>query len=347
MKSTATHLRLKSGWYLDQPVLPIWLVGLITAYLVVVIAAVMASPPNLGRLSSDTTTSQPTPAKTPTPKASPAVVPPTPAPAPAARIETYNQDLKPDPGLQQILDNYNGSTPPSGVVVLDNTDKIYAAIEPEQIRSAASLYKLFVAREIYDFRAQGKLSFDQPLTVTQEAASQDNNNVNDLLVGATISISDCMQRMIAVSDNTCGFLLGGIIGWNNVNETLHVRGYNQTSLGSEQLTSAGDVGLLLRRVANRQMVDKQSSGELETILFQQQLNDGLPALLPSGAVGHKTGELNGLVHDAGIVHAKDKTYEIVVMSGPWSSVDKANSSIAALSLEVYNYIIKYKPAPGQ
>ncbi len=282
----------------------------------------------------------------PTPKApAPLKVPSTPtSPPPPVKIDAYNTALAQDPGLQKILDSYNALTPPAGVVVLDITDKTYAAIEPDQVRTAASLYKLFVARELYDFRAQNKISFDQTLTITQEAADQDYTNVNDLLPGASITISDCLRRMITISDNTCGFLLGSLIGWNNVNETLHVKGYSQTSLGSEQLTSAGDIGLLLRRVAEGQMIDSDSSHNLEAILFQQQKNDSLPVLLPPGVIGHKTGNLDGLVHDAGIVRTNNgKVYVIVVLSGPWKTTAEANNSIAKLSRQVYDYILNLRP----
>ncbi len=264
------------------------------------------------------------------------------APAPPVKIDSYNTGLALDPGLQQILDAYNEVTPPAGVVVLDITDKRYAAIEPDQVRTAASLYKLFVARELYDFNVQGKLSFDQMVTVTQAAVNQDSSDPN-LPVGTTIQVSECLRRMITISDNACGYLLGSLISWNNVNETLNIRGYSHTSLGSDQLTSAGDIGLLLRRVAEGQMVTPDSSHNLEAILFEQQINTRLPALLPPGVIGHKTGDLNGLAHDAGIVRTKDKSYVIVVLSGPWKDVGKANNSIAKLSLQVYDYILNFKP----
>ncbi len=285
----------------------------------------------------------------PAPAAKPPTTNPAPAatPAPAPRIEAYTTGLQADPQLQKILDAYNAVTPPNGLVVLDITDKTYAAVEPDQVRTAASLYKLFVARELYDFKAKGKLSFDQTMTVTQTAANQDDTNVNDYSVGSSISIADCLQRMIVISDNTCGYLLGGLIGWNNANDTLHVRGYSQTSLGTDQLTSAGDVGLLLRRMAEGQMVDEASSRDLEALLFQQQVNDRLPALLPAGVIGHKTGNLGSLVHDAGLVRSQGKSYVIVVMSGPWGSTgtDAANSAIAGLSRQVYDYILNYNPKP--
>ncbi len=283
---------------------------------------------------------QPAPPASPPPSAkTPAQVSP---PAAPLKIEAYNTGLAVDPGLQHILDAYNAATPPAGAVVLDITDKKYATIEPDQIRTAASLYKLFVARELYYFRAQGKLAFDQTVTVTQTAANQDNFDPN-LPVGTSIQISECLRRMIVISDNACGYLLGSIVGWNNVNETLHIKGYAQTSLGSDQLTSAGDVSLLLRRMAEGQMIDEASSHDLEAVLFEQQLNAGLPALLPPGVIGHKTGNLDGLVHDAGLVRTKTKTYVIVVLSGPWSSTDEANNSIAKLSRQVYDYILNYNP----
>ncbi len=329
--------------------LPTWLMDLLVVGVVLLVAAsaVLTNKVlNHAALENVRSTKrlsliQPPQPKTPAPVKTPSATAPV-TPPPPTRIETYQAGLTQDPGLQKILDSYNASTPPSGIVVLDNTDKIYGAIEPDQVRTAASLYKLFVARELYDFRAQGKISFDQTVTVTQSSVDQASNDPN-LPIGTSIQISECLRRMIIISDNACGYLLGNLIGWNNVNETLHIRGYSQTSLGSEQLTSAGDIGLLLRRVSEGQMVDADSSHNLEAILFEQQANSGLPALLPAGIVGHKTGSLNNLVHDAGIVRTKDKVYVIVVLSGPWNDTNEANNSIAQLSRQVYDYILNFKP----
>src|SRR5205814_1976295 len=108
----------RHSWYLDQPVLPIWLVGLITLYVMVAIGAVIASSPRTASqplvYSNKSVPVEPAPAKNPSPQSTPAVISPT----SIAKIDTYNQGLKQDAGLQQVLNNFNASTPPSGVVVL-------------------------------------------------------------------------------------------------------------------------------------------------------------------------------------------------------------------------------------
>ncbi len=51
------------------------------------------------------------------------------------------------------------------------------------------------------------------------------------------------------------------------------------------------------------------------LLSAQEINDRLPALLPEGtACAHKTGDLDHVVHDAGIVYSPYGPFIIVLMS---------------------------------
>jgi beta-lactamase class A len=73
------------------------------------------------------------------------------------------------------------------------------------------------------------------------------------------------------------------------------------------------------------------------LLKKQALNDRLPKYLDSDIeVAHKTGELFGAKHDAGIVYAKTGDYVIVVLSDT-KDYDKAAENIARYSEEIYNY----------
>ena len=51
------------------------------------------------------------------------------------------------------------------------------------------------------------------------------------------------------------------------------------------------------------------------LLKRQELNDRIPKNLPKSApVAHKTGELGGAKHDAGIVFTKKGDYILILMS---------------------------------
>jgi beta-lactamase class A len=79
-----------------------------------------------------------------------------------------------------------------------------------------------------------------------------------------------------------------------------------------------------------------------TLLKAQKLNNKLPKELPKNTViAHKTGELDMVSHDAGIVYAQNGNYIIVVMSETSLPV-AANERIADISKGVYEYFISKK-----
>jgi beta-lactamase class A len=74
---------------------------------------------------------------------------------------------------------------------------------------------------------------------------------------------------------------------------------------------------------------------------RQQYREKIPLMLPSDlSVAHKTGELDGVRHDMGIVEVPEHPYVLVLLSergGPPWEVDR---TLAELSLEVYRWHLK-------
>src|SRR5437660_221196 len=65
------------------------------------------------------------------------------------------------------------------------------------------------------------------------------------------------------------------------------------------------IGTFFTLLAKRQLISAGASDRMLSRLERQQINDRLPAQLPPGVViAHKTGNLGGVMHDAGIVYTK-------------------------------------------
>jgi beta-lactamase class A len=287
--------------------------GLVATALVAsgVMATALATPQaTTARASSNERTAArtaPSPAGSP---AAAAVVAATPAPAP---VKT---------GLQQLLDGFVASNPDKfGIVVKDMTTGETASISPDRQIASASLYKLFVAQRIYQQIDLGQLSYGQ-----------------DAGGGSGLNISGCLKIMINISDNTCGRALGSILGWGAQDQALGIEGYKATTLASPQKTSAADVATLLGRLYNGTLVSANSSNQFLGLLKDQRVNNRLPVGLPAGtAIAHKTGDLDGVVHDAGIVYGPKTNYLVVVTSGPWNTPGNAPAQFANLSQQLWNY----------
>ena len=67
-------------------------------------------------------------------------------------------------------------------------------------------------------------------------------------------------------------------------------------------TTARGLMVILRRLAEREVVSRKASEEMIAILRAQKFAEGIPAGLPAGVASrHKTGSFTGVYHDAAIV----------------------------------------------
>lgn len=193
---------------------------------------------------------------------------------------------------------------PFSVVVVDfATGESAARLSARQVRSA-SLYKLFVARELLRRVHAGELARTAP--------------ADD---GEGRTVDECITAMIVVSDNACGVAGLNIVGRGAQDPELHDAGFVRTSLAAPQMTSADDIGLFFDRARNGTLLGpggEAATSELYKLLRDQQVNDRLSLGLPSGTpLAHKTGDINTWAHDAGVITTPRGEVLIVVLSGPW------------------------------
>jgi beta-lactamase class A len=224
--------------------------------------------------------------------------------------------------LQALINNVAAANPDKlNIVVKDLKTGETASYAASRQTESASLYKLFVAKSIFQRIDIGQLS------PTDQAGG-----------GTGRTIDGCLTIMINISDNDCGRALGTILGWGTQNQALGLEGYKQTDLSSPQQTSAADVAQLLERLYNSTLVSAGSGAEFLALLKSQRVNNRLPVGLPTGtAIAHKTGDLDGYVHDAGIVYGPKTDYLVVAMSGPWDAPGNAAALLASLSQQLWNY----------
>ncbi|HSH31899.1 MAG TPA: serine hydrolase, partial [Candidatus Saccharimonadales bacterium] len=221
--------------------------------------------------------------------------------------------------LQQLVGSLTPAIgAPHGLVVKDLKSGAIATSSDQQVFTSASLYKLFVAQGIYRAIDAGSLS------------------LGDRIGGRTVA--DCLHLMITVSDNPCGEALGARLGWGKYNDTLKTQGFTGTSLTRPLKTSAADVALLLERLYHGTLLSPNSSEHFLGLLKAQRINNRLPAGLPAGTVmAHKTGDLDGLVHDAGIVYGPKTDYVVVMTSGPWANPLAAPAAFNDLSARLWEH----------
>lgn len=226
-------------------------------------------------------------------------------------------------------------------VVIKNLKTAESYMQNEnRIFEPASLYKLWVLGTAFKQIKEGKLSRD-------EIISRDVKELNDIFkIGTesaeltegtvTMKVEDAMDEMITVSNNYGALLLVSKIRNSNVSIFMQEQGFLSSRLGEPPQTTAADIALFFEKLYQGTMVDSQSSREMLEILSRQKLNDRIPKYLPKGTeVAHKTGEIGGFKHDAGIVFGKDPI--LIVVLSESNSPQGAAERIAELSKNVFDY----------
>ena len=200
----------------------------------------------------------------------------------------------------------------------------------DQKMQAASLIKLYIMGAVYE-------NYDQ-ITGQYGRDSVDSN----------------LYSMITVSDNdaanTLTTYLGGgdsAAGMQAVNSFCQAHGYDQTHMGrmllasnenDDNYTSVGDCGHLLQEIYKQDTSGYTPATDMFNLLKAQTRCNKIPAQLPEGVkTANKTGELDNVENDAGIIYDSKNDVVIVFMSQNLSSAGSAQNTIATLSRTIYDY----------
>jgi beta-lactamase class A len=201
-----------------------------------------------------------------------------------------------------------------GIAIKDLSTGLGVLVDPDGEYEAASLFKLAVMYEVFKQRDLGTLSLSESLVLTERHVAYDLGTL-DRPAGSSIELREALERMITISDNSSAILLTDRVGALNINRDLQALGLTHTRVLLDDLsTSPGDMLSFFEMLARGQGLSPETSAEMIHLLSRQRVNDRIPHLLPSSAVvAHKTGNLPGVVNDAGIVYAPDASFVIAAL----------------------------------
>jgi beta-lactamase class A len=268
-------------------------------------------------------------------------------------------EARPEAALQaaveQVIDPDNGST---AVVVRNLRTGATATYHDHDLFRSASLAKVPILIETFRQLAAGRLRPDELLTVTADSIT-DGAGVLQGRVGDRLTVAELLNLAVSVSDNVAArLLIQRVGGVDAVNRTMVAMGANQTRLYADDrpnTTSAADMAVLLAWIATRAPVATGAApgagaalgaapvpGTLASLMALSQaqswITDGVPASVP---VAHKSGQLPGARHDAGVVYGPGGPYVVVVLSDDLDDQDAAEAFIGRVSHVVYDY---FKPS---
>lgn len=213
-----------------------------------------------------------------------------------------------------------------------DTGQEYGIRSDERVRTASTI-KLPVMAAVFAAIGQGKARWDETLEMKAADKVSGSGGIRELADGTRLTIRDLVRLMIVVSDNTATNLLLDRFGGDFVNAEMDRLGLRQTRslrkilgdgtnlkpvasghskegllpefrrFGIGVSTPREMVGLL-EHLERRRLASDGAAVEMLDILKRQQYKEGIGRQFPDEQVASKSGALDRLRSDVGIVFSE-------------------------------------------
>ncbi len=298
--------------------------------------------------------------------------------SPAESVITATPAAQTREGLGSEIDLLLANEPGVyGVMVLDDQgNSVYTRNETVPF-IAASLYKLTLMATIYSLIEQGTISLDTPLRLSPTFFTDIDGDgyFGDEDIGTSVSVGQALLATGAWSSNVGARALLSKTSWNAVAAMATQLGLSHSSFnielqgkeiatpepgiadsneiataeafiegqaveGAVMLTTPADIAQFFQLLAQGKIVSPSASAGILAILKQQQVNDRIPALLPDDVtVAHKTGNLDEVVHDVGLIYVNAGSVTLVLMTENVPDIDAATQTLQTIARDVYQWAV--------
>jgi beta-lactamase class A len=215
--------------------------------------------------------------------------------------------------VERAVAAFAGADPGRSVAVVALAGPpLEVAVRADEPRPGASLLKLPLVGAVYDAAAAGVLDLDARVPRDRLPVTAYRSVLAALDPGRELSVAELCSFALAASDNTAAHHLLGLVGAEGVNATARAWGCTATRLEAgfddaaldasarRNVTTARDA---LRMVATlgRDPAYARAAPALANAVGGMRIRLRLP---PGTRVLSKTGSLEGVCHDAGLILAE-------------------------------------------
>ena len=191
---------------------------------------------------------------------------------------------------------------------------------------SASLIKVLVLLELLRQADLGLASLGEELVIRPGDLVEDSEMLGAAGLPGRFSLEELAEGMITVSDNTATNGLIRRLGMGRIDALAGELGLRRTSLrremmdfaararGEENTTSASDMVALMREIWAGTILTRESRELALGLLLGQRLLSRIAFPVPPGArYAHKTGELDGVENDAGILLVPGRSFAVAAL----------------------------------
>jgi len=244
-----------------------------------------------------------------------------------------------------------------GVAIEDLSSGQKFYLREDEVFPQASVIKVAVLAELYHQHQQslqgvlGKAKLTDTYTMQASDLVADSDIMGGLTAGLSkITNRDLATMVAAVSDNTAANVLIDRVGMDNVNALLDSLGLPHTRLrrkmmdlkaaseGRENVSTPREMLSLLEQIFQGRVVDKDLTKDLIKVLSTHK-ESWIARDLPEGLqVADKTGSLEGVRNDCGIVLVPNRPYILCIMTTYLSKERDGEQAITGISAAAYSIL---------
>lgn len=232
---------------------------------------------------------------------------------------------------------------------LNNSDTIL--INENKIFPSASTIKLLILAELFNRVEKKEISLSDKVDIYKFDKVGGDGILKEIESEISLTYKDVATLMIILSDNYATNILIDTLGFDNINNLAKELNLSNTKLnrkmmdteaakkGLENKTCALDLLKILELIYSKTYISEEMSVLANDILLRQQVN-GLNILLPEDTkIAHKTGDLDNLEHDVGIIYLEDIDYILCILTNELDTNYQGKKIISEISKMVYDYNI--------
>lgn len=233
------------------------------------------------------------------------------------------------------------------------TNQFLIGHQLEHSFSSASLIKVPILLAFLSSMEDNHLALDSTLSIAPNDWVDFSVVSEQRLTQSTVY--ELLVWMIITSDNTATNVLIDVVGMDFLNEYFHRLGLQDTLLqrkmmdvdrlakGIDNCTSARDMAHLFTRIYQQDVLSPAYSKLVIDILSRQRIHESLRRYLVDDIkLAHKTGGLDTVDHDVGIVYSSAIDYSIGVFITNVTNNEQARQLIGRLSKVVYEELVERK-----
>jgi beta-lactamase class A len=247
--------------------------------------------------------------------------------------------------INNLVKSYSGT---AAIYIKNMETKKTFVLNKDEIFPSASIIKLLVMAEVLKKVSTGQITHDKKIAVSDRLITRGDGILKYLEVNHSFTIKELLTLMIIVSDNTAANILIDIAKMEDVNKLSINLGLKKTVLnrkmmdfkaaakGKENITCADDKCAFLELLYDGKIINEACSKFIVDTMKKQQVHGKIDMFLPPSIIlAHKTGTLEKLEHDVGILYGRKCDYIVCIFTKDGTSNEECNRFIGLVVKEFY------------